>query len=103
MEGAPEGIRAVVEALRGLRRVRKVAAIGVVAEIGQFPRFTHPRQLMGYSGAVPSEFSTGGPGKHQRGSLRRTHAAAGAPCARGGCLDSRMLSRVPPTPRRALP
>lgn len=71
VEEAPEQIRAVIEALQGLRGVRKVVAIGVVAEIGQFSRFTHPRQLMGYSGAVPSEFSTGGPGKHQRGPITK--------------------------------
>lgn len=71
VESAPEQIRAVVEALQGLRGVRKVTAVGVVAEIGQFSRFAHPRQLMGYSGAVPSEFSTGGPGKHQRGAITK--------------------------------
>lgn len=69
---APEEIRAVVEALQGLRGVRKVTAVGVVAEIGKFSRFPHPRPLMGYSGAVPSEFSTGGPGKHQRGAITKT-------------------------------
>ncbi len=68
---APAAIRAVVEALQGLRGVCQVTAVGVVAEIGQFSRFAHPRQLMGYSGAVPSEFSTGGPGKHQRGAITK--------------------------------
>jgi len=48
-----------------------VTAAGVVAEIGHFARFTHPRQLMGYSGAVPSEFSTGGPGNHRRGAITK--------------------------------
>jgi len=71
VEGAPEAIRAVVEALQGLRGVRTVTAVGVMAEIGRFSRFAHPRQLMGYSGAVPSEFSTGGPGKHQRGAITK--------------------------------
>ncbi len=71
VEEAPEQIRAVVAALQGLRGVRKVTATAVVAEIGQFSRFAHPRQLMGYSGAVPSEFSTGGPGKHQRGGITK--------------------------------
>jgi len=71
VEDAPEQIRAVVAALQGLRGVRKVTATAVVAEIGQFSRFAHPRQLMGYSGAVPSEFSTGGPGKHQRGAITK--------------------------------
>ena len=68
---APEQIRAVVAALQGLRGVRKVTATAVVAEIGQFSRFAHPRQLMGYSGAVPSEFSTGGPGNHRRGAITK--------------------------------
>ena len=72
VETAPERIRAVVESLQGLRGVRKVTAVGVVAEIGQFSRFAHPRQLMGYSGAVPSECSTGGPGKHRRGAITKT-------------------------------
>lgn len=71
VEAAPQQIQAVVKSLQALRGVRKVTAIGVVAEIGQFSRFTHPRQLMGYSGAVPSEFSTGGPGKHCRGPITK--------------------------------
>jgi transposase len=71
VEGAPEAVRAVVQALQGLRGVRTVTAVGVVAEVGRFSRFAHPRQLMGYSGAVPSEFSTGGPGKHQRGAITK--------------------------------
>jgi transposase len=71
VEEAPEQLRAVVAALQGLRGVRKVTATAVVAEIGQFSRFAHPRQLMGYSGAVPSECSTGGPGKHQRGAITK--------------------------------
>ena len=72
VEAAPEEIRAVIAALQGLRGVRQVTAVGVVAEIGKFSRFPHPRPLMGYSGAVPSEFSTGGPGKHQRGAITKT-------------------------------
>ena len=68
---APAPVRAVVAALQGLRGVREVTAVGVVAEIGQFARFAHPRQLMGYSGAVPSEHSTGGPGHHRRGAITK--------------------------------
>lgn len=72
IEQAPEEIRAVVAALQSLRGVAKVTAVGVVAEVGQFSRFEHPRQLMGYSGQVPSEFSTGGPRKHTRGPITKT-------------------------------
>jgi transposase len=72
IEQAPDEIRAVVAALQTLRGVAKVTAVGVVAEVGQFSRFEHPHQLMGYSGQVPSEFSTGGPGKHRRGPITKT-------------------------------
>ncbi|MCH7229225.1 transposase, partial [Haloferula sp. A504] len=32
----------------------------VVSEIGDFVRFTHPRQLMSYLGLTPGEYTTGG-------------------------------------------
>jgi transposase len=72
IDKAPEHLRAVIAALQGLRGVRKITAVTLVAEIGKFSRFDHPRQLMGYSGAVPSEFSTGGPGKARRGAITKT-------------------------------
>jgi transposase len=72
VELAPEPFREVVRALQSLRGVRKTTAIGVAAEVGAFSRFRHPRELMGYSGAVPSEHSTGGPGKAKRGSITKT-------------------------------
>jgi transposase len=49
----------VVRALQALRGIDTVAAIGLVAEIGDIGRFAHPRQLMGYLGLVPSETSSG--------------------------------------------
>lgn len=55
----PAAQRALIEALQSLRGVAKVTAITLVAEIGTFTRFAHARQLMGYSGAVPSEHSSG--------------------------------------------
>src|SRR3972149_1107173 len=42
----------------------------VTAEVGQLSRFARPRQLMGYSGAVSSENSTGG--KICRGAITKT-------------------------------
>jgi transposase len=50
---------AVVDALQALRGVSFVTAVGLVAEIGDIRRFTHPRQLMAYLGLVPSEHSSG--------------------------------------------
>ena len=70
VEAAPAAIREVIAALQALRGVAKVTAIGVVAEIGEFSRFSHPTQLMGYSGGVPSEHSTGG--RTRRGSITKT-------------------------------
>jgi transposase len=52
-------MRAVIEALQALRGIAKVAAVTVVAELGQLSRFASARQLMGYSGLVPSEHSSG--------------------------------------------
>ena len=72
VEQAPEPFREVVRALQSMRGVRKTTAVGVAAEVGPFSRFPHPQQLMGYSGTVPSEYSTGGPGKSKRGSITKT-------------------------------
>ena len=42
-----------------LRGVEFVAAVTLVAELGDLARFAHPKQLMSYLGLVPSEYSTG--------------------------------------------
>jgi transposase len=55
---APE-IRAVIEALQALRGVAQTTAATVVCELGTLSRFSTPRQLMGYSGLVSSEHSSG--------------------------------------------
>ena len=72
VEQAPEEFRELVKALESLRGVRRRTAVGVVAEVGSFSRFSHPSRLMGYSGGVPSEYSTGGPDKHRRGAITKT-------------------------------
>jgi len=41
-----------------------------VSELGDLSRFTHPRSLMGYLGAVPSEESTGS--KRRQGAITKT-------------------------------
>jgi transposase len=50
---------AVVQALMTLRGVEFVAAVTLIAELGDLTRFAHPKQLMSYLGLVPSEYSTG--------------------------------------------
>ena len=49
----------LIEALQTLKGVKEVTAVTLVAEIGDFRRFTNPRHLMGYTGLVPSEHSSG--------------------------------------------
>jgi len=66
---APEQLRAVIEALQALRGVAQLTAATIVSEIGSFSRF-EPRKLMGYSGLVASEHSSGG--KTRRGSITKT-------------------------------
>jgi len=63
-------MRAVVEALQALRGVAQITAVTIVAELGTLSRFQTPRQLMGYSGLVASEFSSGN--RIQRGGITKT-------------------------------
>jgi len=59
VQSVPEPMRSVIEALQGLRGIAKVSAVSIVAEVGALSRFTRARQLMGYSGVVSSEHSSG--------------------------------------------
>jgi transposase len=52
-------LRPVVESLVALRGIDKLAAIVLLAELGDISRFDSPRQLMAYLGLVPSEHSSG--------------------------------------------
>jgi transposase len=70
IEKAPAEMRAVIEALQALRGVAKITAVSIVAEVGSLSRFEKPRQLMGYSGLVSSEFSSGN--RIQHGGITKT-------------------------------
>ena len=70
IEKTPAAMKAVIAGLQALRGVRKISAVTVVAEVGPMSRFDRPRQLMGYSGAVSREDSSG---QHVwRGSITKT-------------------------------
>jgi transposase len=56
---APAPLRTVIAALQALRGIARLSAVTIVAEVGQLSRFRTARQLMGYSGVVASEHSTG--------------------------------------------
>ena len=59
-DAVPEwSLAEVVTALQAMRGIDLVAAVTVLAEIGDLSRFQNPRELMGYLGLVPSESSTG--------------------------------------------
>jgi transposase len=47
-----------------------MTAVTVVSELGELSRFEHPTQLMGYSGVVSREHSSGS--KIQRGAITKT-------------------------------
>jgi transposase len=67
---APPQIRAVIEALQALRGVAQTTAASIVSELGSLCRFPSPRKLMGYSGLVAREHSSGN--RVQRGGITKT-------------------------------
>lgn len=66
----PVRMRAVIAALQALRGIALISAVTIVAEVGELTRFGTPRQLMGYSGAVASEASSGE--QVRRGGITKT-------------------------------
>ena len=70
VESMPAEMRAVIAGLQALRGIRKVSAATIVAEVGPLSRFSRPKQLMGYSGMVSSEDSTGS--SVRRGAITKT-------------------------------
>lgn len=67
---APAIMRAVITALQALRGIAKLTAASIVAEVGPLSRFARPRQLMGYSGVVAREHSSGP--RIRRGQITKT-------------------------------
>jgi transposase len=59
IEQASPQIQEVVKDLQALRGIAQISAVTIAAELGNISRFEGARQLMGYSGTVPSEDSTG--------------------------------------------
>lgn len=70
IESAPADKKAVVNALQALRGVAKLTAVTIVTEVGTFQRFRKPTELMGYTGLVPSEYSSGS--RRATGGITRT-------------------------------
>jgi transposase len=60
----------VVEAIQALRGVQFIAAVTLIAELGDLSRFENPRQLRSYLGLVPSEHTSGE--RRRQGSITKT-------------------------------
>ena len=67
---APAEMRAVIEALQALHGIAQTSAATIVTELGSLSRFPSPRQLMGYSGLVAREHSSGN--RVLRGGITKT-------------------------------
>lgn len=59
----------LIARLRCLRGIDTLTAVGLVAEIGDFAAFEHPRRLASYLGLVPSESTSGT--KRRQGSITK--------------------------------
>jgi transposase len=79
----------VAAALQAMRGVALVVAVTVVAEVGDFRRFTNARQLMAYLGLVPSEHSSGS--SVRRGGITK----AGNSLARRVLIEGAWTYRMP--------
>ena len=66
----PARMQEAIRGLQSLRGIAEISAVTVVAELGRISRFESARQLMAYSGAVPSEESTGQ--RQRRGNITKT-------------------------------
>jgi transposase len=86
----------VATALQAMRGVAFVVAVTVVAEVGDFRRFTNARQLMAYLGLVPSEPSSGG--SVRRGGITK----AGNSLARRMLIEGAWTYRMPARVSRKL-
>jgi len=79
----------VVQALQAMRGVSIISAIILAAEIGDFHRFTHPRQLVSYLGLSPSEHSSG------KSVIRGSITKAGSKYARCALIEGAWAYRRP--------
>jgi len=59
-----------VQILTRFRGIATRTALGLIAEIGDFARFRHPRELCAWLGIVPSEYSSGD--QRHRGHITKT-------------------------------
>lgn len=79
----------VVRAIQAMRGISEIAGVVLAAEVGDFSRFTHPRQLVSYFGLSPSEHSS-------RSHIRRGHITkSGSKHARHMLVEAAWAYRRP--------
>jgi transposase len=88
--------RPLVEALMGFRGFQRTASMVLISEIGDFARFSHPKQLMAFLGVVPNEDSTGQ--KRRQGPITK----CGNTHARWMLIECAGHYRMPPKISKAL-
>jgi transposase len=87
---------ALVGRLRCMRGIDTLTAVGLIAEIGDFTAFKHPKQLSSYLGLVPSESSSGE--RRRQGSITK----AGSSHARRLLIEAAWHYRRRPAISKAL-
>jgi transposase len=63
-------VQEVIRGLQALRGIAQISAVTIASELGEVSRFEGARQLMAYSGTIPSESSSGK--RTRRGSITKT-------------------------------
>jgi transposase len=79
-----------ISRLRCLRGINTLSAVGLIAEVGDLQRFSHPRKLAGFLGLVPSEDTSGE--RRRQGSITK----AGPKHARRLLVEAGWHYRNPP-------
>ena len=85
-------LRPVVDALQAMRGIALINAVVLVAEVGDFTRFSNPCQLMAYFGLVPGERSSGE--TVRRGGITKTGNTHARRALVEGAIAYRMKARI---------
>jgi len=85
-------LRQVVDGLQAMRGIALINAVVLVAEVGDFTRFSNPRQLMAYFGLVPGERSSGE--TVRRGAITKTGNTHARRALVEGAWAYRMKARI---------
>lgn len=85
-------LRQLVDALQAMRGIALINAVVLVAEVGDFTRFSNSRQLMAYFGLVPGERSSGE--TVRRGAITKTGNTPARHTLVEGAWAYRMKARI---------